>query len=867
MIKQKRGRNKKAIFFSLDALIALIVILLSITVIYPIIKYSQKESYIPEDIISSLSALKIGDMENSQVTAWISEGKITNLDKSVLEQIGEFYVSNDPAVKDMARLLAEEVLSTINTNENIGIYYDGKLLASQNKTSWENAKDRAVERQIISGIKEGEEITGYSARAFLTNSVQTKYYYFGGYVGEGDIALNVDYSGRLTKIELEVAANKQFNICINGECSGSFAPAPSELEPKNFPDLNAYIAYFTEGSNTFELVPADGKKNFHVAGGYLKLTYEDGVQYEQPVKYYFTGIDGVINLYDGFYVPGDLNNLEVHLKAKVDDAAKKMYMKLGDTLIFSRDTGGNLINIDYDDAQIRSILSTAGKDYSDYSKKTIPIRIGIEGVDYEESEVTAEIFSDVMLSGSSNSVNVKATVDGVPYNKIEAVKRTNKKLVDILLDLSRTYVGLVPTKDGSVYTNGYHELSTDGNSLKSKIDNWVHGTGNKDFCAGIQRSIDEFTPDSDFRAIILSVFDPPNQCTIWETDPEFIAGGTTLYERIKTRVCKLALENNVRFYTIEMNLGDSVPAQETRAAIQAMANCSGGKYVKADDLDGGLMDAYTGIITEIKDLIYEMQTIDIIESADASSYLSPDSYLEFDYTKTEVPYGIVISSEKMFDNEDSGSFDVPADSDIVETKIVSYSGSKWTKDIKINEDFVYNLDDYGSDYTELGDPYAINIPNSVVESHNNIELRTATTPIDIFPGSPFNKIIYTVVKKMNSFSQIASSADGCVWNVEFEDGTYSAMSIPAEAAETCYYHNIDNTVTITCEIAPGVQGDCEYSDDALKIAIYNLFKKLDFDEDGRLDTKFEEQSLKVSSSEITGIPFSWETEAQVRKWW
>ena len=78
-------KNKKAVFFSLDALIALIVIILSISVIYPIIKYSEKESSVPEDVLGSLSALKIGELMAADAEVQtILAGKEIDANKSVL---------------------------------------------------------------------------------------------------------------------------------------------------------------------------------------------------------------------------------------------------------------------------------------------------------------------------------------------------------------------------------------------------------------------------------------------------------------------------------------------------------------------------------------------------------------------------------------------------------------------------------------------------------------------------------------------------------------------------------------------------------------------------------------------------------------
>ena len=52
----------------------------------------------------------------------------------------------------------------------------------------------------------------------------------------------------------------------------------------------------------------------------------------------------------------------------------------------------------------------------------------------------------------------------------------------------------------------------------------------------------------------------------------------------------------------------------------------------------------------------------------------------------------------------------------------------------------------------------------------------------------------------------------------------------------------------------------------LLTAVYNLLKLLDVDSDNKVDVKFSEQDLQISASEITGIPYTWATEVQVRKW-
>lgn len=897
MTKQKKGKNKKAVFFSIDALIALTIILLTITVIYPLIRYSEKESYVPEDIISSLSALKIGEMNSSLVEGWRINGKITDLNKSVLEQIGEFYVSNNSDVKNMAKLLAEEVLLTINTNENIGIYYDGKLLASQNKTSWEDAKDRTVENQVISGIKEGNATTGYSARAFLTNTEQTKYYYFGGYVGEGNISLNVEYNGTLTKIELETAANKQFNIYINNNFSGSYAPALDELEPLNFPDLDSYKTYFHEGSNTFKLVPDDGKTDFHVAGGYLKLTYSDGVQYEQPKKYYFPGIDGIINIYDGFYVPGDLKTLKVSLHY---DSNYTLALNIGNTTVFNKSHDGETTET-IDDATLKTKLN-----YASLSNKTVPLRLGLLG--FGAGGGNADVILVTDLSGSmdwrmdsdNNGVtrtcgdldNLNNPIYSSSTKRLSLAKCLDKMFIDIILNSPGNKVGIVgfygddnsPNK-GRVYDSS---LTNDSTSLKSGVDDYSP-QGGTPICAAINDAyrILNSQSSSDRKKYIIVMSDgvPTHTCG------SMAGGGTTCdgtrdgthsnealwlgngqpmgarcyggFDDCEVADCQCASDNSnwsscrahnelgATVYSI--GFGPVTSCTMANKTLRNVAGCGGGEYYASNNATV-LAQFYRSIANEIVRLSY-IEQISVTEGNFKQTKLYPDSYLEFDYTKTIPPYGLVTTYENQFINDYEGNFEIPADSNIVETKVVSYSGSRWTKDIKINNNVIYNLSMYGSNYVLLGDPYAINIPNSYVQGNNFnniIRLTTGISPSNTSAGSSSNKIIYTVVKNMVSYSAISSSANGCNWSVQFEDYTNLTMEIPPGATDPCYYRSDNHQ---------------EPAGDALQTAVYNLFKKLDNDGDYKVDVKFEEQNLQVSSSEVTGIPYPWETTVQVRKWW
>jgi hypothetical protein len=120
-------------------------------------------------------------------------------------------------------------------------------------------------------------------------------------------------------------------------------------------------------------------------------------------------------------------------------------------------------------------------------------------------------------------------------------------------------------------------------------------------------------------------------------------------------------------------------------------------------------------------------------------------------------------------------------------------------------------------------------------------------------GSIYDKVIYTVIKDASSYSPIVSSAEGCSWFVEFEDLTNLTFSVPA-----------DYSGSGSCSYSPSLVAYNE--NDAIDVAIYGLLQDIDLDSDLLVDILFSENDLVFTSTEVEGIPFTWDTEAQVRVW-
>ncbi|MFA5174474.1 MAG: vWA domain-containing protein [Candidatus Pacearchaeota archaeon] len=827
--------NKKGVFFSTDALIALIIILMSIVVAYPIIKYSTYETSIQSDVMNVLSVLKIGEIDNVYVQGLISNGNISNLNNTVLEQIGEFYVTDE----EQAKLLCDSVLSELDIKESIGIWYGDKLICSVNSTAIDNPKNIEVDRQIISGIREGESVTGFSARAYLSRDIQTKYFYFGGYVGDGNISLNIDYSGIINSSEIELTINNDFEIYVNGDKQGDYSKSASEFIPVRY---SIPAVDFNSGNNLIEI----RGKNLHIGGGYIKINYKPNVQYTQTKKYSFPGIDGIVNLYDGFDFPSQINEMNLFLHI---DNNNTFFLIIGNQTVYDGATSGEE-EITINDASLSSLL-----DYDSLEGKTVPIRLGLENASYtSQLGGIGDVYSVTDLSGSmadgcinynwfccllSGSCNTQTkcnSCSGYWQEKITLAKQANKVFIDSVLNISGNRVGLIGYATSSISSYS-HVLSNDSVSLKAKVDQWV-ANGNTCVCCGINSAVSgllNYSTSDKFRSMVVMSDGEANvQCAQQGT-------GNAKQDAIKA-ACDAYNNYGIRVYSVGF-----ADADET--TLQAIATCGNGSYYYSSISE--IAEIYQEIAEDIIEASYNEQTIEIL--GQLYSKLYPNSYIEIDYTEEQIPYGLIISSEKQFDNEYQGSFDIPFNSSVLDVKVVSYSGPRWTKEVNINNINVYDLSSYGSDYIKLGDPYVINIPTYLINTTNNIEVTTGLSPLNSSAGSVYNKIIYSILKNVTAYSQISASAEGCIWNLEFEDNSTSAVRIPISyvGSNECYY----------------TSSNIAYNEnDAIQNAVYSLLTKLDFDSNGKIDSQIFTQDLKIESSEITGIPYTWSTEVQVRRW-
>lgn len=825
-MKNKRI-NKKGYYFSVDAFIALLIILGVVLFIKPHSVEIVQEVHIQQDFLNVLSNLKIGDLDNAYVDTLKANGNISNYNLSVLEQIGEFYATSSPA----AKLLTESILTDLALNENIGLYFNGQSIATDNTTSLEDSKNAWASRQIIGGIKNGTgSATGFSSIAFLSVSNKIKYFYFGGYIGEGNITLDLGQNVESAKVEAVFSG--PFDLSVNGNPPTSHSPLTAQ--PYEF----AVPSEFSTGDNFLYFTATS---NLYIAGGFVRVVYNNSFPTSTTKIYPLPGIDGLINIYDSFFVPGTLDSMEVFLNYTSD---YNLIMTIGNkTVYIGKGTNDEVI---ITNSNLSGLL-----DYSIMDYKTIPFRLGLKDVALTGNlSIVSDIFSVTDLSASMNK-----KISGTDDKIIDVVKIANKEFVKIIINESITEAdnraGLVGfNHHNRAYEDDYyHNLSIDEVSLENKIDSWITSAGTC-ICCGINKAIQGLLSESDENRsrvmIVMSDGGANGECIEQNT-------GSASQDAIQA-ACDAKDNHNITVYAI--GFGDSVD-EETLQAIAL--TCGGGNYYYGSVEE--LVDIYKQAAQDIIKAIYDAQTV-ISERIHTTLY--PSSYVSVDYTST-IPYGLMITaeSEEFGINVPVGNFSLPFDATPYQAQVISYSGPKWTGLVEIYDNVsgiweeVFNLSKYGEGYTILGDPYVVNIPTSKLRrGENSVRVYTGVAPNNLTDSSMYNKIIYSVFKNISGFSTIVASAEGCVWTVEFEDGTSSIMSFPQGYTGTsCSY-------TSTNSPPYGVYNP----NDAISVAIFNLFSEMDLDSNGKLETKFSETDLVVNFDGVEGIPFTWETEAQVRVW-
>lgn len=159
----KIKKTKRAVFFTIDAIIASLILLAGLfmmTKAYISDQPTVTLNYLAQDVLNVLAEMQVGQINNSYVQELIDNGTIEHLNNSILEQMGEFWI--DGELGQAERFIENITYGLVSESYGFGVYINEEAIYRRSDIPEDNV---VVARKIISGIEENKPINGYVARA------------------------------------------------------------------------------------------------------------------------------------------------------------------------------------------------------------------------------------------------------------------------------------------------------------------------------------------------------------------------------------------------------------------------------------------------------------------------------------------------------------------------------------------------------------------------------------------------------------------------------------------------------------------------------------------------------------------------------
>ena len=899
----------KGFYFTFDAMVAVILVLGMIVILNtytltsrPLEKEIQEYTginSIGEDAMQLMTYQKLSDCFSDQQLSYFVNNSVLKSDDenlSVIDALAILWAAGNTSVaENLTKTYLQKIIPSDykyrvvvkDTNNQI-------IYSSANKT---NKSLVSSAKRMISGVKRNIPRTGYVAKVSLSEveKIENHFSYFGGYVGDGNISLNVSLKNlkNVFDASMELDASNPFKLYINGNYSGNYMPSNENLSADTFlicnetfhPEYCSYISQNNIISLNFSKFPA------YVGGGFLKIRYNTTENISitpQNTKIKIRnlpGIHGIINLFSSFYVPGNLNSMEIYLHY---NSNYTLFVSIGNVTVFEKNPVSSEQRILLNSSEIFGNLTQNNFSLDMLSNNTVPLRIGFENISSKVENVGADVALVTDVSGSmewctdgtegsftctdwyqnGNHLRGERWQNSGCEKKIDVAKSASKLFVNTLLNNSGNRIGLIDYTNnyGGCYqiwgwyycyvcsypydcgwNSGYPgctipfpdsissivNLTSDNSTLQSSIDSTETWWGTCT-CCGVNKALEmlnQLSNSSKFRAIVV--------LSDGEANEECPEQGTGDAKKDAILAAQTACDQNISVYTV----GFGSDADET--TLKAMA-CNDSMYYNATNVDE-LAQIYQEIGEKIIGASYSAQTVQVKGNFSLNNTLYPDSYLKFNYTpyvqkgfgkisltQETDKFGGVVESPKNF------SFTLPNNTQLLDLKVSSYSSNYWTDRVLIknqsteNYEYAFKLWDFGTNYRDLGDPYIVQIPvNLASQGQNDIQVDTAINQTQTMGGSPDDRVIYTLL------------IPGYV--------PYGNTFIKAEGGTKTFESDLGNfTVKV------GNFSDLwDPQNDSLDDAVERLMNSLDTNHDGKIDVKLSTSNINVDSLAIGKIPWMW----------
>ncbi len=412
---------KKAYFFSVDALIATIFIII-IMLIIPIFYSSEKTNinleYTSRDIATILSSTKVSEISDPVIEQYILDKKITNINNSILEQIAEFWTQGQ---KTEATNITKSILSNLTSlNYDYAVVVENEIVYNSSVKSIDYL---ITTKRLMSGVAPGQQKEGWLARVWLrriSNKTNTqlvkgdivcggyKNYAWGWYCGKVNntilyqIKLPSDAKIKDAYWFIEPSWTPQVvtayinDVKVFGPANVGYSILLKDLE-----------SYLHSGNNTARIIGDVGGDD---GASHFVIDYETSeIQtYKFSQNYNFEEVKSNTTLHyeKPFFSPTLIQSMNVHLNTT---HRTDLYFSFkGNVFNINNKTPVNNIT-DYPDSEIKASLLSHGISYSDLKDNYFWFIVDVGSNDQKKKG----------LLHKDSYVNINLASLDLPYNSID----------------------------------------------------------------------------------------------------------------------------------------------------------------------------------------------------------------------------------------------------------------------------------------------------------------------------------------------------------------------------------------------------------------------------------------------------------------
>lgn len=430
--------NKRAAFFSTDALLAVTILLLLLIISGTFFTKKPTVDHLinqAEDLATFFSKTKASQLSNqllqnlqADVPDALPSSNTIFIDHSVGEIIAYLWVANQ---SNLTGILIENLTRDfVNPVYNYGVYIDANELYRRGPII---GKNLASAKRLITGVAQNSPVEGFTARARLSgirNVLHHQYTYFGGFVGQGAAITRVSDSilpnqSVIEQLKLKLIAGTTFTFSVNEvkcrDISGVGKPGEFEPDPSNglldadewdlvdcipalrIGDVNNFTVGFVSLGGFLDL------EKYYISGGFIDIQFRhDNITFANNVTQVKIPAvtDGVPNIRGNIPIKGSLKSMSMGLKyawnhTKYDHG--RLFVVVGNKTVFN-DTAsvGN-------QSIIVNASAFAQMFPSGLSNTNVPYYIGVDHFKGFEGE---NINGDVVIALDSSESYDQCMVDG-----------------------------------------------------------------------------------------------------------------------------------------------------------------------------------------------------------------------------------------------------------------------------------------------------------------------------------------------------------------------------------------------------------------------------------------------------------------------